>query len=384
MAPAGTQKKSKSSLPPRILVVDDEPGVVEVIGQVIKSNIKCRLLTATNIAEATKVLATKTIQLLVADLHLPDGDGMSLVASLQRQQPHASAVVITGAPSVGGAITAMREGALDFVPKPFTNEQLIERLNKALSRQATLVKQEQRIDRLKGAVRRLSEARRVISRKVDLLCNDLITAYGELSKQLDDVRTQEGFRKYIGNAKDLEQLLCHAMDWLLRQLGYCNVAVWLASEEGDFQLGAYMKYTIAGDVPITDALRRVIVPPVQREGILHIGSNDLRTQFTPQEFAVLKDQDMLAVNSTYLGESLAAVTFFRDARSPFSADDEALVKSISPIFAVNLASVVRDAEEGPQGEDGNDGRDDGGNYQSKKPRKPDPADWWKNGGDAPY
>src|SRR5258708_3123898 len=197
MAPAGTQKKTKPSLPPRILIVDDEPGVVEAIGQVIKSNIKCRLLTASNIAEAKKVLATKTIQLLVADLNLPDGDGMSLVASLQGHQPQASAVVITGAPSVGGAIAAMRQGALDFVPKPFTNEQLLERLNKALFRQATLVKQEQRIDRLKSAVRRLSEARRVISRKVDLLCNDLISAYGELSKQLDDVRTQEDFRKYV-------------------------------------------------------------------------------------------------------------------------------------------------------------------------------------------
>ena len=380
MAPAGTQKKSKSSLPPRILIVDDEPGVVEAIGQVIKSNIKCRLLTAANIAEAKKVLATKTIHLLVADLNLPDGDGMSLVSSLQRQQPQASAVVITGAPSVGGAITAMREGALDFVPKPFTNEQLIERLTKALSRQAILVKQEQRIDRLKGAVRRLSEARRVISRKVDLLCNDLINAYGELSKQLDDVRTQEGFRKYIVESKDLEQLLCHAMDWLLRQLGYCNVAVWLASEQGDFQLGAYMKYTIAGDVPVTDALRRVIVPPVQREGVLHITSNDLRTQFTPQEFEVLKDQDMLAVNCTYLGESLASVAFFRDARSPFSADDEALVKSISPIFAVNLASVVRDSGESPEG----DSDHDGNTYDNKKPRKPDPADWWKTGDQAPF
>ena len=380
MAPAGTQKKSKPSLPPRILIVDDEPGVVEAIGLVIKSNIKCRLLTASNIAEAKNVLATKTIQLLVADLNLPDGNGMSLVSSLQRHQPHASAVVITGAPSVGGAISAMREGALDFVPKPFTNDQLIERLKKALSRQATLVKQEQRIDRLKSAVRRLSEARRVISRKVDLLCNDLISAYGELSKQLDDVRTQEGFRKYISESKDLEQLLCHAMDWLLRQLGYCNVAVWLASEQGDFQLGAYMKYTIPGDAAVTDALRRVIVPPVQREGVLHITSNDLRTQFTPPEFEVLKDQDMLAVNCTYLGESLAAVTFFRDVRSPFSADDEALVKSISPIFAVNLASVVRESEDGPH----EDSNNDGNTYDGKKPRKPDPADWWKNGGEAPY
>jgi len=236
-------------------------------------------------------------------------------------------------------------------------------------------------------VRRLNDSRRLISRKVDLLCNDLISAYGELSKQLDGVRTQEAFRKFIANAKDLEQLLCHSMDWLLRQLGYCNVAVWLASDEGDFQLGAYMKYTIAGDQPVTDAIHRVIVPPVLREGALHVTTNDLRTQFTPQEMALLKDQDVLAINCTYLGESLAAVVFFRDAKSPFTADDEALVKSISPIFAVNLASVVR-GDAAPE-EQNNDEPSDGNTIDEDKPRKQgkkkeDPADWWKNGGESPY
>ena len=58
----------------------------------------------------------------------------------------------------------------------------------------------------------------------------------ELSKQLDVVRTQEGFRKLLNEAKDLEQLLCHAMDWLLRQLGYCNVAIWLTASLPYFSL----------------------------------------------------------------------------------------------------------------------------------------------------
>jgi response regulator of citrate/malate metabolism len=385
MAPAGTQKKSKPPLHPRILVVDDEPGLVEVIGDVVKKSVKCRLISAGNIAEARQILATQSIQLLVADVNLPDGDGTSLLTALQETQPQASAIVITGSPSLEGAIAAMRQGALDFVPKPFTRDQLVERLRRALRRQARLARQEQRIDRLKGAVRRLNDSRRLISRKVDLLCNDLISAYGELSKQLDGVRTTEAFRKFIANAKDLEQLLCHSMDWLLRQLGYCNVAVWLASDEGDFQLGAYMKYTIAGDQPVTDAIHRVIVPPTLREGGLHVTTNDLRTQFTPAEMALLKDQDVLAINCTYLGESLAAVVFFRDARSPFTADDDALAKAISPIFAVNLASVVRgDAPEAQDSEEPSSNSDTIDEDKPRKPRKEDPADWWKNGGDSPY
>ncbi len=376
MAPAEANKL-KPALPPRVLVVDDEPELRETISHIMSRNLECRLLVAGSYAEAHKIVTTQTIALLVADVNLPDGDGLSLLNALQKHQPSASAIVISGSPSLENAITAMREGALDFVPKPFTNDQLLDRVKKALLRQSRITKQEKRILRLQRAVRRLNEARRMVSQKVDLLCNDLISAYGELSKQLDGVRTQEGFRKFIANAKDLEQLLCHAMDWLLRQLGYCNVAVWLASEEGDFQLGAYMKYTVPGEQIVTDALRRVLLPSTQREGVVHLPSQELQSQFSPQEFEHLKNNDILAVNCTYLGEGLAAVMFFRDVKNPFTTDDENLVRSISAIFAVSLASVVRD---GPS-EDG-----DTALYEEERDEKPrkDPADWWKTGGEPPF
>ncbi|HZL35059.1 MAG TPA: response regulator [Tepidisphaeraceae bacterium] len=395
MAPVQTPP----ALPPRVLVVDDEPALREVIEDVVRDGMSCRVLSASNIAQARRILATQSVQLLVTDIHLPDGDGTSLLTTLQRHQPSASAIVITGAPTMDVAIAAMREGAVDFVPKPFTHNQLVERLQRALDRQARLDKQEKRFDRLKVAVKRLNEARRTIGQKVDLLCNDLVSAYGELSRQLDGVRTQEGFRKFIEGAKDLEQLLCHAMDWLLRQVGYCNVAVYLAGEDSEFQLGAYMKYTLAGDQILTDAVKRVLLPLAVRDGVSHALANEQASQFTPQELALLKGQDVLAVNCTYLGESLAGLLFFRDSRTPFTADDEALVKAISPIFAVALASVVRDTntDAGDAGDAGDAPDEDGpsagaddedeGNVKDKKPksrRRPDPADWWKNGGKSPF
>ncbi|MDB5174393.1 MAG: sigma-54-dependent Fis family transcriptional regulator [Phycisphaerales bacterium] len=382
MVPAVKPSVSKTALPPRVLIVDDEPALRELIEEVVTDGVHCRVLTASTVAEARKLVATHSIQLLITDVNLPDGDGTSLLPLLQRHQPTASAIVITGAPSLDRAIHAMREGALDFVPKPFTHDQLLDRARSALERQAKLDKQERRFERLKVAVKRLNESRRTISRKVDLLCNDLIVAYGDLSKQLDGVRTQEGFRKFIENAKDLEQLLCHAMDWMLRQLGYANVAVYLAGEDGEFQLGAYMKYTIAGDAPVTDALKRVLLPPTSREGLLHLPAKDFQGQFTPAELTTLKNQDVLGVNCTYLGESLAAILFFRDQRSAFSAEDEALLKAISPIFAVALASVVRDsrpAEDDSYFSPGDDTTQD----PNTAPRR-DPADWWKHGGESPY
>jgi FixJ family two-component response regulator len=395
MAAVAKSDKSKkpAAPPPRVLIVDDEPSLLEAITDVVgPKGMGCKVIPAATIAQAKKVLSTQGIELLVADIHLPDGDGMTLLPALRQYQPFASAIVITGSPSVDGAISALRSGAADFVPKPFSNDQLAERVAKALERQAFLARQERRFDKLRDAVRRLNESRRIISKKVDLLCNDLVSAYGELSRQLDGVRTQEGFRKYIASAKDLEQLLCHSMDWMLRQMGYSNVAVWLSAEDGEFQLGAYMKYTVPGETMLTDALKRVLLPRVARDGFVRLRGDDLGDKLTPQELSFVKGQDVVAVNCTYLGESLAALVFFRDAKGPFTDDDEALLKQVSPIFAVTLASVVRgseDAEEG--GEKDADGNPffDGGAPEDNKKKKPkkeknDAADWWKRGEDPPF
>lgn len=386
-AAAKTHKhKSPPPQPPRVLIVDDEPSLVEVIDDMVGRGMGCRVVTASSVAQARQILASQPIELLVADLNLPDGDGMTLLPALREHQPNASAIVITGSPSVDGAIDALRGGAIDFVPKPFTQSHLVERIQKALERQAIVARQEKRFGKLRDAVRRLNESRRLISKKVDLLCNDLVSAYGELSRQLDGVRTQEGFRKYIEKAHDLEQLLCHSMDWMLRQMGYANVGIWLSAEDGEFQLGAYMKYTVPGEQILTDALKRVLLPRAVHEGFVRAKGEDFQDKFTPQEMALLKGQDIVAVNCTYLGESLAALVFFRDAKGPFNADDESLLKQVSPIFAVSLASVVRGAEGDPETPffDGAGEPEKKDPKQQPKKKKEDAADWWKRGEDPPF
>jgi hypothetical protein len=223
-------------------------------------------------------------------------------------------------------------------------------------------------------VRRLNDARKIVTKKVDLLCNDLIVAYGELSRQLDLVRTQEGFKNFLGDVKDLEQLLCHAMDYLMRQMGYSNIAIWLGGEATDFQLGAYMKYTIAGDKDLTQAMHQGVVPLASREGVLHLKGDAVHETLTPAELDYLADQEILAVNCTYLGEVLAVVVCFRDADKGFDDTDVACLKSISPLFAVALASVVRPSQ--------GDSTEPDDEYPKDPPRTDD--DWWKKGEAPPF
>ena len=377
MQPASATAQPKVKQRPRVLIVDDETALVDLIHEVVEG-LNCTVSVAKTVAAAKKLLVNGSFELMLTDVNLPDGDGLSLLSTLHRHQPTASAIVITGTPSVAGAIRAIRGGAVDFLPKPFDNNHLIERLRRALDHQSGLARQEKRLNRLRDAVKRLGIARQMVAKKVDLLCNDLVSAYGELSHQLDSIRSQESFRKQIEQAKDLEQMLCHTMDWLLRQMGHSNIALWLAGDDGEFQLGAYMKFTIPGEDPVASAMQTSLLPATVRDGFLHVPGESLRGRLKDEEFKILSGQDFLAISCTYLGEPLAAMIFFRDTASAFSDNDEAMLKAIAPVFATALATIVRDPTEGDEG-DSPFADDD------EPPREGRRAeDWWKRGEPPPF
>jgi DNA-binding response OmpR family regulator len=379
----------------RILVVDGDSRASKCVSDAATARGDCDMVLVRTVEEARRVLENEPVNFMVTEMHLSDGEGLSLVSELRRSSPGAGFLVTAKAAKVDDAVAALRQGAADFVPKPFTREVISDRLGKALTKQHELNRHERKLARLRDAVRKLSEARRMVAKKVDLLCNDLVTAYGEVSRQVDAVRTQEDFRKICDGAADLEQLLCHAMDWIMRRVGYANIAVFLASDEmsggaadgsgGGFQLGAYVKYTIPSSTELTESLRNGMVMRAGREGFVRLSADEAVRELSPAELRHLRGQAIVAANCTYLGESLSTVVLFRDGASPFTNEDAETFKAIAPIFAIALASQVRspitedpDANPSATNEPGED--------SEGKPNRDDrsDADWWKRGEAPPF
>lgn len=387
MSKAVAKKNKHRTKVPVVLVVDDEAGMIELFDDVVSSGVPCRMLTAGSMAEARKVLTSETVELLVADVCLPDGNGMDLLEELRLTSPEAAAIFMTQKPSVDQTLFALRHGAIDYLPKPFSASQICERVASALKQQAITARNDRRMSRLKSAVRELNKARRTVSQKVDLLCNDLITAYGDVAEQLQGVRTEESFRRTLDNAADLEQMLCHAMDWLLKQIGYSNIAVWLSGEQETFELGAYMKFTLVGDPKVTAALEKAIVPATVRQGYQHLSAVEFSHALAPADRKAFAGQSILSVSCTYLGESLAVIAMFRDEKSPFRDEDVSMLKAIATVFATKLTATVKSEDPGNGQSDGmiddTPWADDKADKKpSKKPQND--ADWWKNGGPAPF
>lgn len=103
--------------PSRLLVVDDEESVALTLAEVLRQEGLC-VETVGSGAEAAARLRAETFDLVLTDLHMDSGDGLSLLAELRRVAPFTSAIVLTGFASVESAIAALREGAYDYLIKP--------------------------------------------------------------------------------------------------------------------------------------------------------------------------------------------------------------------------------------------------------------------------
>ena len=77
-------KLRKGSQMPRVLIVEDEAPLADMIREAVEGSVECRLDIVNSVREARRVLATEPVEVLITDLRLPDGDGMSLVKSLRR------------------------------------------------------------------------------------------------------------------------------------------------------------------------------------------------------------------------------------------------------------------------------------------------------------
>lgn len=111
------------NLKKRILILDDEPIVVERFGPTME-RAGFDVATCTSSADAIRFLRTESFDILVTDLKMSGADGMDVMKVAQRQHPKIKVVVITGFATQKTYEDAMEMGAVAFIAKPFKLSQL--------------------------------------------------------------------------------------------------------------------------------------------------------------------------------------------------------------------------------------------------------------------
>ncbi len=123
----------------KVLIVDDEAIIRDALSDWLK-DIGYQVYTAENGHKALEVIEKEKPGIMITDLVMPGMDGIELMKRAKAQQPNVEVIIITAYASIPTAITAMKEGAYDYIEKPFCPERA-ELLVKKLAEHRELIEE---------------------------------------------------------------------------------------------------------------------------------------------------------------------------------------------------------------------------------------------------
>lgn len=173
----------------RLLLVEDDPGVALMLSDHLEETLPVDVTVVDNAEAAVLADQDKPYDIVLTDLLLPDANGLQLVRRLRMQGNHA-VILMSGQPTLGRAIEAMRLGCLDLLTKPFDLSRLTYAINRAIEEQNREHRERIRQYRLRKLTSRIVKDRRRLRERVDLVCRDLVRAYRELAKKVVETRDE--------------------------------------------------------------------------------------------------------------------------------------------------------------------------------------------------
>lgn len=119
----------------RLLIVDDESTLRTALFRVLEKR-NLHVITANKVEEAKQLGgADAQLDLALVDLNLPDGDGIELMTWIKSQHPGCQVIILTGHATIESAVRATQLGAFHFMTKPFSMDELVNVVEKALTQQ---------------------------------------------------------------------------------------------------------------------------------------------------------------------------------------------------------------------------------------------------------
>ncbi|MCX7872083.1 MAG: EAL domain-containing protein [Verrucomicrobiae bacterium] len=143
---SASSTKNNNGLKASILIVEDESHVVEMV-KIGLERYNYKIDSAATVDEAFQVLVDNSYEIVLTDLSLEErNDGLKILDALLPKAPDTAVVIMTGDTDVQTAINCLRNGAFDYVIKPFTMREMVDVVNRVYERRTRMVEQRNRIE----------------------------------------------------------------------------------------------------------------------------------------------------------------------------------------------------------------------------------------------
>lgn len=123
---------------PTVLIVDDERDLLHLLGKVITKKCNCAVEIAVSADRALQMLEPVRPDVVLTDIKMPGMDGLEFLKQVTRFDPTVTSIIMTGYGTIEMAVKAVKEGAYDFIEKPFDNDKIVHAVSRAIERTALL------------------------------------------------------------------------------------------------------------------------------------------------------------------------------------------------------------------------------------------------------
>ena len=311
--------------PARILVVDDEQTVGEVLQEFLSGE-GYELTLARSGDEAVKMLAVFSPDVILTDINMPGLSGLEMMRFAKEADPEVCVIVLTGHASTATAIDALRQGAYDYVTKPFDLEAVHKIVKSGLQHRRLRVLNNELVEELR--------------RKNEILRHHEQELRERVRVATDQLRTLYEAGKEIGTDLELGPRLAVICAKAAESTGARGAAVFLKREvEGDFIAAAALGVDgLPGTPPA------VFLPGETDLGVIALEPRAARLAAAEDEAIPVPGmpqgaRTLLAMPMLDEG-SVMGVLALLDKAEPFDADDEDFLG----LFASQAAIAIRNSQ----------------------------------------
>ena len=121
---------------PKVLIIEDEAAIRAVLKDILKDQkeLKLEVDEAKDGAEGLNLLLSNNYDVAFCDVKMPKMDGVELLKVAKTIRPDIEVILITGYGTVDTAVTAMKDGAYDYIEKPFKPREILKKVQKSLEK----------------------------------------------------------------------------------------------------------------------------------------------------------------------------------------------------------------------------------------------------------